>query len=142
MNRTGIVAGLVTAFALGGCGDGVSGPPLGDLGGTWDATLYEFRDQATGTQAVDLIEQGAVLEIVIDGARVPPAVTASFDDFMGNDWLALGVVNSERHELSIGGGIFSVVLTGNTMTLTNPEAIYSFTGGAELATVTIEATRR
>lgn len=134
---------LAVSGALAGCGDDPVGPGIGDLTGTWVATTYEFRDNATGTMAVDLIQAGGSLTMAIDGSQDPPTINATFDDGSGGGWTAAGTVNESTARLAIGAGVFSITLNGSQMTLTNSNAVYNFQPGVSVAsTVTMVLDRQ
>jgi hypothetical protein len=65
-----LFAGAVAAAVAAGCGDsatGSNGVTIADLVGEWNATKFEYTNQANASQVVDLMQFGAALNITVAG---------------------------------------------------------------------------
>jgi len=139
-------AALVLALTTTGCGeDEPLAPVVGDLGGTWLASVYEFTDNTTGQLVVDVIARDdATFRILIDSSLNPPGLSAVYGAGSGptQSFTAVGEVDVFAGTLSVGAGVFQIDHDGDNMTLTNPNAFFSFGPGQGFeSTLRIEMAR-
>ena len=125
---------IAGVFAI-GCGES-TGVTVQDLVGDWNATQYQYTDNANPAQQVDVIGQGASfsLSVAADGSA-----STLFDDGQGGTSSDSGVLDPDGTVLTLAGTAFEANRSGDVLTLTDATNAYDFddNGSDEPATLVI-----
>ena len=125
-------------FAI-GCGES-TGITVQELVGDWNATQYQYTDNANPAQQVDLIGQGAsfTMSVTADGRA-----STLFDDGQGSTSSDDGTLSPDGHTVTIAGRAFDAQRSGDVLTLTDAANFYDFDsdGSDESATLVIRMLR-
>ena len=134
---------LLTIPLLSACaGDTLLGFEIGDIGGLWTASSYEFVSNATSTERVDIIDRdGAFFTLSVDDSVQPPVVGSTLDNGSGSRTDRSGTVDIRDGLMTLGDDTFSVIHDGNRMTLINEDSSFDFGSGTVSATVVITLNR-
>ena len=135
-----LIAVGVTVLLAAACGDS-TGVTVQDLEGTWNATLYQYTDNANAAQQVDLIAQGASFEMTVTAGGTASTL---FDDGQGGTSSDSGTLSADETTLTIAGNAFEAQRSGDVLTLTDETNAYDFddNGSDESATLVIRLTRQ
>ena len=136
-----LTAVCVSAVLATACGES-TGVTVQDLEGTWNATLYQYTDNANAASQVDLIAfQGAsfTMTVTADGT-----VSTLFDDGVGGTSSNSGTISSDGTTVTISGDAYEAQRSGDALTLTDATTTYDIDddGSAEPATLVIRLTRQ
>lgn len=122
------------------CGDS-TGVEVQDLVGSWNASLYQYTDNANPAQQVDLIVQGASFDMTVtaDGT-----VSTLLDDGVGGTSSDSGVLTPDGTTLTIAGTAYAAQRAGDVLTLTDTTNAYDFdsNGSDDPATLMIRMVRQ
>lgn len=129
---------VLAAFALTGCDEDATGVEVADLAGTWNATRFEYTDQATPAFSVDVIAdlQGTVtldvgedgsftgtIEIVLaETGQVPMAGTFS----ISGDTLSIDFTGQASMAGLVSDIDAAFTLDGDVLTLSNDNVTFDF----------------
>ncbi len=139
--NTRMLAGVAVLAGVVACGDS-TGVTVDDLVGSWNASKFEFVNNANSSQRFDFIAQGATLTLTVAAGGAysvvatdpgqPPDTTSGTIAINGNS-----ITISESGQGS--PTTFSFTLSGNTLTLTDTDETFDFDddGTDESATLTI-----
>ena len=131
MNLRGLTIAVVTSLALAGCSDNGTGLEAVDLQGTWNATVYEYTDNANSSNVVDIIQRdGASFSLTVDASG---NASTLFDDGLGDNNSDSGTLNSAGTTLTLAGVAFDAVRNGNVLTLTNANRQFDFGSGSSVS---------
>lgn len=129
---------LLTACAA----DTLLGFKIGDIGGLWIASSYEYVSTANPSLRVDIVSRdGALLTLSVDDSVQPPVVGSTLDDGLGGTVNRSGAVDIREGLLTLGSETYVVVHDNDRMTLTNESGEFDFGSGVEPATVVISLDR-
>lgn len=121
---------LALGLVVGACGD-ETGLDAVDLQGTWNATVYEYTDNADAQNVVDLIARdSASFTLTVDAAGTASTL---FDDGVGGSSSDSGTLNSAGTTLTLAGEAFEAERNGDVLTLTNPNDEFDFGTGSSVA---------
>ena len=92
MNMRGLMTAVAAGLVLAGCSDDGTGLEVVDLEGTWNATVYEYTDNANSSNVEDVIQtNGASFTLTVDAAG---SASTLFDDGLGGSSSNSGSLNS------------------------------------------------
>ena len=129
MNIRGVMTAVAASLLLAGCSD--DGLEAVDLQGTWNATVYEYTDNANSSNVVDVIQRdGATFTLTVDATGTANTL---FDDGVGGSSSDSGSLNSAGTTLTLGGVPFEAVRNGNVLTLTNATRQFDFGSGSSVS---------
>lgn len=139
--RMRVLTGVSLMAAVMACGDS-TGVVVDDLIGSWNATKYEFVNNANSSQKADLLAQGVSLALTVAAGGSYSAVITNPGQEPDT---TSGTIAIDGNTLTIaesGQGSptpVSFSLSGNTLTLTDPDESIDFDndGTDESATLTI-----
>lgn len=130
MNVRGLTIAAVLGLTLTACGD-ETGLDAVDLQGTWNATVYEYTDNANSSNVVDIIvRDGATFTLTVDATGTASSV---LDDGVGGNSSDSGTLNSTGTTLTLGGISYSAVRSGDMLTLTNADQEFDFGSGSSVS---------
>ncbi|MGB1657699.1 MAG: hypothetical protein ACPHQP_00985 [Longimicrobiales bacterium] len=133
---------LVTPLLSACAGGTLLGFEIGDIGGLWTASAYEFVSNTTSTDRVDIIDRdGAFFTLSVDDGVQPPVVGSTLDDGTGSRTNRSGTVDIKDGLITLGEDSFAVIHDGNRMTLTNEDGVFDFGSGTVSVTVVITLDR-
>ena len=140
MNKRGLVTAFAVSLAFAGCSDDGTGLDAEDLEGTWVATVYEYTDNASAQNVLDLIQRdGASFTLTVDANGTASTL---FNDGLGSSSSDSGTLNSAGTTLTLGGMAFEAVRNENVLDLTNASAQFDFgNGSATSATLRVALNR-
>ena len=100
----------MSVFVAMACGES-TGVTVQDLEGTWNATLYQYTDNANAASQVDLIAfQGASFTMTVTAAGT---VSTTFDDGVGGTSSNSGTMSSDGTTVTISGDAYEAQRSGN-----------------------------
>ena len=127
MNVRGVMKAVAASLVLVGCSDDGTGLEAVDLQGMWNATIYEFTDNANSQNVVDIIQRdGASFTLTVDATG---SASTLLDDGLGGSSSDSGILTSAGTTLTLGGVAFDAVRSGNVLTLTNANRQFDFGSG-------------
>jgi hypothetical protein len=132
--RTSILGVVVAAAAASGCGGDSTGTDVPDIVGSWNVTRFEFVSKANAATKADLTTLGATANLVFAAnktftltANVPgQGVDVSTGTYVVTATTLTVTNTSETPPETL---VFSMVLSGNTLTLTNGSSTFDFGAG-------------
>ncbi len=131
MNMRGVMTAVAVSLVLTGCSDDGTGLEAVDLQGTWNATVYEYTDNANSSNVVDIIQRdGASFTLTVDASG---NASTLFDDGLGDSNSDSGSLDSVGTTLTLGGVPFDAVRNGNVLTLTNANRQFDFGSGSSVS---------
>ena len=131
MNVRGMTMVVATGLVLAGCSDDGTGLEVVDLEGTWNATVYEYTDNANSSSVEDVIQtNGASFTLTVDATGNAATL---FDDGVGGSSSDSGSLNSAGTTLTLGGVAFDALRNGNVLTLTNANRQFDFGTGSSVS---------
>ncbi|NNF26493.1 MAG: hypothetical protein HKN73_04615 [Gemmatimonadetes bacterium] len=131
---------LATGLALAACGDDGTGITAQDLQGTWEASVYEFTDNADPLSVVDVIlRDGASFTLTVDADG---NASTLFDNGIGGSSSDSGVLNSDGTILTLAGDPFDAVRNGDRLDLSYATSSFDFGSGSVAATLRIVMNRQ
>ena len=131
MNMRGVMTAVAVSLVLTGCSDDGTGLEAVDLQGTWNATVYEYTDNANSSNVVDIIQRdGASFSLTVDASG---SASTLFDDGLGDNNSDSGNLNSAGTTLTLAGVAFDAVRNGNVLTLTNANRQFDFGSGSSVS---------
>ena len=114
---------------------------IGDVGGLWLASGYEYASNVSSGR-IDIIERdGATFTLSVDDSVQPPIVGSTLDDGAGGVTNRSGTVDIRDGIITLGDDSFRVVHDQDFMTLTNEESQFDFGSGSVSATLVITLNR-
>ena len=135
-----IIMTIATAFAAVACGDDGTGIEAADLEGTWNASVYEYTDNAVPQNVVDVIQRdGASFTLTVDATGVASTL---FDDGVGGSSSDSGTLSSDGTILTLAGDPFTAQRNGDVLTLQYTDDSFDFGSGSVPATLRIVMNRQ
>ena len=133
---------LLIPFLAACAGDTLLGFKIGDIGGLWIASSYEYVSTANPSLRVDIVVRDrALFTLSVDDSVQPPVVGSTLDDGLGGNSNRSGEVDSRQGLLTLGLETYVVAHENDQMTLTNESVGFDFGSGIEPATVVISLDR-
>ena len=140
MQLRGLVAVVVFTLAAAACGDSTD-ITVEDLVGVWNATNYQYSNNANPNERVDLVAQGASFQMTVSADGT---VSTLLDDGQGSTSSDSGTLNPTGTTLTIAGIAFEAERSGHILTLTDETNSYDIDddGSDEDATLVIQLARQ
>ena len=105
-----------------------------NLAGEWDAIVYEYTDNANAT-VIDIIQRdGASFMLTVDSNG---EASTLFDNGLGNTSSDSGTLNSTETTLTLAGVTYTAELSGDVLTLRDPDSSFDFGNGSVSASLRI-----
>ena len=96
--------------------DRILGFEIGDVGGLWIASSYEYVSNASSSERVDIVERdGALFTLSVDDSVQPPIVGSTLDDGTGAITNRSGTVDIRDGLITLGDATFGVVHDGDPL---------------------------